>query len=249
MHILIVLLCSRALLCYKGTHQPDSTGETNEPGRLLKQFAIQTYEEKLDKNTDPLLHSELPSTHSRVFSDGQPSSFTNVRPSSFGNPSSFSNVQPSSFGHSSSFTNVQPSSFGQQRPLSGNVKLVSNAATMLYGPNMKLPDTVDERKPMLSYQQLHLDQSIGYLPSIEASSLKEQPTNKLTVINDPLFTIDPSKQINILPVIEASSSQEQRFLLHPLFTMKRLDQYIHGPNEEFLAQFVGSNIIILNIEV
>ncbi|GJU28583.1 hypothetical protein Tco_1167204, partial [Tanacetum coccineum] len=158
-----------ALLCYKGTHQPDSTGETNEPGRLLKQFAIQTYEEKLDKNTDPLLHSELPSTHSRVFSDGQPSSFTNGRPSSFGNPSSCSNVQPSSFGHSSSFTNGQPSSFGHQRPLSGKEKLVSNAARTLYGKNKKLPDTVDEQNPLLSYQQLQLDQSM-VIAKYEASS-------------------------------------------------------------------------------
>ncbi|GKE41907.1 hypothetical protein Tco_1469191, partial [Tanacetum coccineum] len=43
------------------------------------------------------------------------------------------------------------------------------------------------------------------------------------------------------PVNEASSSQEQHFLLHPLFTMKRLDRYILGPNEEFLAQLAKSH--------
>ncbi|GKE62647.1 hypothetical protein Tco_1513014, partial [Tanacetum coccineum] len=172
-----------SLLCYKGTRQPDSLGETNEHGHRLKQFATQTYEEKLDKNTNPLLHSKVPSTHSQVFGDGQPSSCTNVqrsssgpssytkvhsassghpssftkgRPSSFGNPSSCSNVQPSSFGHSSSFTNGQPSSFGHQRPLSGKEKLVSNAARTLYEKNKKLPDTVDEQNPLLSYQQLQL---------------------------------------------------------------------------------------------
>ncbi|GJU28584.1 hypothetical protein Tco_1167205 [Tanacetum coccineum] len=56
-----------------------------------------------------------------------------------------------------------------------------------------------------------------------------------------LIRLDPSKQINILPVNEASSSQEQHFLLHPLFTMKRLDRYILGPNEEFLAQLAKSH--------
>ncbi|GKE47461.1 hypothetical protein Tco_1478719 [Tanacetum coccineum] len=119
------LVSTLALLCYKGTRQPDSLGETNEHGHRLKQFATQTYEEKLDKNTDPLLHSKdrhhIP------------------------------------------------------RPLSGKEKLVSNAARTLYGKNKKLPDTVDEQNPLLSYQQLQLvDEKNPFLSYQQLQLVDEQ---------------------------------------------------------------------------
>ncbi|XP_076881456.1 uncharacterized protein LOC143529577 [Bidens hawaiensis] len=44
-----------------------------------------------------------------------------------------------------------------------------------------------------------------------------------------------------LPPRKSYSSKEQRFTLEPLFTMKRLDKYLHMPNEELLAQLAKSH--------
>ncbi|GJW36960.1 kinase-like domain, phloem protein 2-like protein [Tanacetum coccineum] len=67
-----------------------------------------------------------------------------------------------------------------------------------------------------------------------------QPSSSNMVQPSSLGKEQPSGSTNILPMEANSSPKEQRFTLHPFFTMKRLEQYLHSPTEELLAQSVKS---------
>nr|GEV28949.1 receptor-like protein kinase HERK 1 [Tanacetum cinerariifolium] len=58
-----------------------------------------------------------------------------------------------------------------------------------------------------------------------------------TAAASPAMVTTTSSVNDQLP-IQYDSSTKQDFTLHPLYTMKRLELYIHNPNEELLAQLV-----------
>nr|GEU35213.1 kinase-like domain-containing protein [Tanacetum cinerariifolium] len=64
----------------------------------------------------------------------------------------------------------------------------------------------------------------------------EQPSTQ--IVADQTEPMAP-EQIHLSPSSIDSSSQEQPF--NPLYTMKRLDQYIHSPNDELLAKLAKSH--------
>ncbi|PWA93112.1 protein kinase-like domain, Concanavalin A-like lectin/glucanase domain protein [Artemisia annua] len=68
------------------------------------------------------------------------------------------------------------------------------------------------------------------LPSIGTT------TSPLNVPPD--FVISTQSPVDDQLPIQNDSSMDHDFKLHPLHTMKKLEQYIHSPNEELLAQSV-----------
>ncbi|KAL8263412.1 hypothetical protein R6Q59_024761 [Mikania micrantha] len=62
--------------------------------------------------------------------------------------------------------------------------------------------------------------------------------------NDNVSRPELSMDVPMLSPIDMtrkSHPNEKNFMLHPFFTMKRLDQYMHAPNEELLAQVAKSH--------
>nr|GFA20951.1 kinase-like domain-containing protein [Tanacetum cinerariifolium] len=79
--------------------------------------------------------------------------------------------------------------------------------------------------------------------STHNSSKHEQPSTQIVAQTKPITQHDPHtevpEQTDLSPSSIDSSSKEQPF--NPLYTMKRLDQYIHSPNDELLAQLAKSH--------
>ncbi|GKB91794.1 kinase-like domain-containing protein [Tanacetum coccineum] len=80
--------------------------------------------------------------------------------------------------------------------------------------------------------------------STRDSSKHEQPSIQIVADQtEPVTQHDPHtevpEQTHLSPSSVDSSSKEQPF--NPLYTMKRLDQYIHSPNDELLARLAKSH--------
>ncbi|KAM0012665.1 putative protein kinase RLK-Pelle-DLSV family [Helianthus debilis subsp. tardiflorus] len=164
--------------------------------------------------------------------DGQPSSFVDGEPSSFGsgNPSSFSGGEPTSFDMVSTLVRELPS----ERPsLVGPTGLID-----LSGLIEKALDLYGRSGGLINMSKWFDNEP----PSGHLSHNAEQGIISPPLTLDPKHTDEPAPPANvaILPG-KSYSMKEHCFILQPLFTMKRLDQYLHMPNEEILAQLAKSH--------
>ncbi|KAK9058890.1 hypothetical protein SSX86_023734 [Deinandra increscens subsp. villosa] len=141
-------------------------------------------------------------------------------PSLVGSPSSkYSHNRPSSYasGQPSSFVDGRPSSFVDGKPSS-------------FVDGQPSPFATDgDRLRLLSDAMLYDKWLFDHI----AKEFK--PANSAM----PLHADEPTPA-NIV-TIKTYSWKEQRFVLQPLFTMKRLDRYLHTANEELLAEIVKSH--------
>ncbi|XP_076940034.1 uncharacterized protein LOC143609052 [Bidens hawaiensis] len=198
--------------------------------------------------------------------DKQPSSFTNARPPpptnkipkfgdwddwSFhdGQPHSFVDGQPSSFGlagPSSAKSDKQssPPVPATTQPLSPtNVKKswftrvwlsLSNCIRSSQSTDIEPSKITKARPSLLSTAQLSslsTDEQINRIRSPHRATSLTEIKNTYKPTSSPANTI----------LRKSYSSKEQGFALQPLFTMKRLDQYLHTPYQDLLAQLAKSH--------
>ncbi|KAF5767987.1 putative protein kinase RLK-Pelle-CrRLK1L-1 family [Helianthus annuus] len=127
-------------------------------------------------------------------------------------------------GQPSSFVDGQPSSFGSGQPSS-----FGSGQSSSFGSRQSIFELSNwfDNEPPSGHLSHNAEQGIIISPPLTM---------------DPKHTDEPTPPANVAILPEKSySTKEHCFILQPLFTMKRLDQYLHMPNEEILAQLAKSH--------
>ncbi|KAK9058426.1 hypothetical protein SSX86_023268 [Deinandra increscens subsp. villosa] len=163
---------------------------------------------------------------SSSFNYNRPSSFVGRRPLSFG---ADRKLHPGLFMAGASQQSLRPSFGADKRPrryhhlFSVLLKVISCGGKRAF--------VLDDKEA-----QSHQDMEERLPTSLRTKSLPgDEPVPAHAPI-PPAAAADDS-----LVPRNSYSSKERRFILEPVFTMKRLDQYVHTTNEELLADLANSH--------